>query len=286
MAFYGAGMLGSGFVQALCRRGAGVRVWNRTFEKAQSLESFGAHAVRSAADAARGAARVHLCLRSDESVDSTLDAALDGIAPGTPVIDHTTVLPSRVEARVRRLRERGIPFLHAPVFMGPPNAAASTGVMLASGESAIFERVRPALEPMTGQLRYLGERSDLAAVFKLMGNAMILAVIGGLNDVFSIAQASGIDRAAAYTLFDFYNPSGQIGGRGKRMAQGDYEPTWTLDMARKDAGLMLQSADGYELPVIAAVERLLRDASERGYGDRDLAAIGQAAVSGAEAASR
>ncbi len=279
-------MLGSGFVRALSRRGITVRVWNRTFEKAQALEAFGARAVASPAEAARGAQRVHLCLRSDESVDSTLDAALEGIARGTPVIDHTTVLPQNVEPRRRRLSGCGIPFQHAPVFMGPPNAAAATGLMLASGDKSIFESVRPALEPMTGSLWHVGERSDLAAVFKLMGNAMILAVVGGMNDMFSIAQANGVDRETAYTLFQQYDPCGQIGGRGKRMAQGDYEPTWTLDMARKDAELMLRSAGKLELPVIAAVESALRAASERGLGERDLAAIAQAAESGAGAASR
>lgn len=279
-------MLGSGFVQALCARGVHVRVWNRTFERAQALQAYGALAVRDAADAARGADRIHLCLRSDESVDAALDAALAGIEPGTPVVDHTTVLPSNVPARVQRMHERGIPFMHAPVFMGPPNAAAATGLMLASGEKELFERVRPALEAMTGNLWYLGDRSDIAAVFKLMGNAMILAVVGGLSDMFSIAQACGVDRVTAYSLFERYDPSGQISGRGKRMAHGDYEPTWTLDMARKDATLMLEAAHGYDLPVIAAIETMLREAAQRGLGDRDLAAIAQATASGAGAASR
>ncbi len=279
-------MLGSGFVQALCRRGVNVRVWNRTFEKAKALEAYGAQAFESAAQAAQGTSRVHLCLRSDESVDSTLDAALGGIAPGTPVVDHTTVLPSNVGPRSRRLHDAGIPFLHAPVFMGPPNAAAATGLMLASGDRQLFERVKSSLEAMTGTLWYLGERSDIAAAFKLMGNAMILAVVGGLNDMFSIAQANGIDPQTAYTLFDRYDPSGQITGRGKRMAAGDHEPTWTLEMAHKDAALMLHSARGYDLRVIGAVERLLREASEQGLGGLDLSAIAQVPASGAEAASR
>src|SRR5579884_2145173 len=105
VAFYGAGMLGSGFVQALRRRGVDVHVWNRTFEKAKALERFGARAFASAADAARGAAIVHVCLRSDDSVDATLEAALPGIAPDTPVVDHTTVLPQNVAPRVQRMRE-------------------------------------------------------------------------------------------------------------------------------------------------------------------------------------
>jgi 3-hydroxyisobutyrate dehydrogenase len=275
VAFYGAGMLGSGFVQALCRRGIAVRVWNRTFERAKALEEFGAVAVSDPAQAARGADRVHLCLRSDDSVDSTLHAAFTGIAPGTPVVDHTTVLPSNVPERVKTLAERNIPFLHAPVFMGPPNAAASTGLMLASGDHELFQRLKPALEAMTGKVWYLGDRVDKAAVFKLMGNAMILAITGGLADMFAIAATNGIAREDAYTLFEHYNPAAQIGGRGKRMSQSDYDATWTLDMAHKDASLMLASANELPLPVIDAVERAMHAAMERGFASKDLAVIAE-----------
>lgn len=275
VAFYGAGMLGSGFVQALCERGVPVRVWNRTFEKARALEKFGAVAVSDAAEAARGASRVHLCLRSDDAADETLRAALPGITPGTPVIDHTTVLPTGIAQRIETLREHGIPFIHAPVFMGPPNAAQATGLMLVSGDRALFERVRPVLEKMTGKVWYLGDRIDKAAIFKLMGNAMILAIIGGLGDMFAIASANGLSRSEAYTLFENYDPSAQISGRGKRMSQSDYDPTWTLEMAHKDANLMLASASELPLPVISAVERALHDAMERGFGNKDLAAVAE-----------
>lgn len=273
VAFFGAGMLGSGFVQALRRRGVAVRVWNRTPAKAKALEAYGAIACESAAEAARNATRVHICVRDDAAVDATLDAALPGIASGTPVVDHTTVLPQSVAPRAQRLADRGIPFLHAPVFMGPPNAAAATGLMLSSGPQDTYERVRSALEAMTGKLWYLGSRPDLAAIFKLMGNAMILAIVGGLNDMFALAEANGLTREEAYRLFENYDPSLQIGGRGKRMAAHDYEPMWTLDMAHKDADLMLSSASDAQLPVIAAVEAALRQAKDRGLAEKDLAAI-------------
>ncbi|MHB8146258.1 MAG: NAD(P)-dependent oxidoreductase [Vulcanimicrobiaceae bacterium] len=273
IAFYGAGMLGSGFVTALQRAGHRVQVWNRSFEKAAALEGVGAHAFRDAIEAATGAGRVHLCVRDDDAVDAVLAAALPGIGPGVLIVDHTTVLPHGVAARTARLAAAGHPFIHAPVFMGPQNACDASGTMLASGASTTFDLARPALEPMTGDLRYLGERADAAAIYKLMGNAMMLAVIGGLNDVFTLGDAGGLSPEQAFELFSFYSPQGQITGRGKRMARGDYEPTWTLDMARKDASLMLASAPGAELPVIRAVEAALAAAIARGYGGLDAGAI-------------
>jgi len=273
VAFYGAGMLGSAMIQAMLRRGVQVRVWNRSFERAQALEAHGAVAIADPAEAARGAAYVHLCLYDDASVDATLERALAGIEPSTPIVDHTTALPQRVLERCERLAHDGRLFFHAPVFMGPPMAREAKGTMLASGDAVLFERLRPALGAMCSDLRYLGSRADLAAVYKLLGNAMILAVVGGLSDVFRIAGERGLTREQAYELFSFYDPSGQIGGRGKRMAAGDYEPAWKLDVARKDALLMQAAANHERLPVIDAIEAMLRDASARGLGDRDLAAV-------------
>ena len=273
IAFYGAGMLGSGFVKSLRRQGYEVNVWNRTFEKAKALEVVGARAFQDAAQAARGADIVHLCVRDEVAVDATLAAALPGIARSAPIVDHTTVAAASVAPRAERLREAGYAFLHAPVFMGPPQAESAQGVMLASGPTSVFDAVHEHLATMTGKVQYLGERIDLAAIYKLMGNAMILAVVGGLADVYTIAQAQGLTPAQAYELFSFYSVEGQITGRGKRMAAGEYSPTWTLEMADKDARLMQAAAKGASLPVVDAVESAMHERIGRKLGDRDLGAL-------------
>jgi 3-hydroxyisobutyrate dehydrogenase-like beta-hydroxyacid dehydrogenase len=59
------------------------------------------------------------------------------------------------------------------------------------------------------------------------------------------------------------------------MAESDYEPTWTLEMAHKDAELMLASANELPLPIISAIERALHDAMERGFHSKDLAAVAE-----------
>jgi 3-hydroxyisobutyrate dehydrogenase-like beta-hydroxyacid dehydrogenase len=273
VAFYGAGMLGSGFVKSLCRQGYDVRVWNRTFDKAKALEAVGARAFADAAEAARGAEIVHLCLRDESAVDATLTAALPGIAKSAPIVDHTTVDIASVAPRAERLRDAGYAFLHAPVFMGPPQAEAAQGVMLASGPQSVFDMVQEHLATMTGKVKYLGERVDLAAIYKLMGNAMILAVVGGLADVYTIAQAQGLSLVQAYELFSFYSVEGQITGRGRRMADGEYSPLWTLEMADKDARLMQAAAKGAPLPVVDAVEAAMHERIARKLGDRDLGVL-------------
>src|SRR5215470_2903267 len=129
IAFFGTGLLGSGFVRALRRRGEDVQVWNRSPAKARALEADGAVAFDDPAEAARGAARVHLALSDDHAVDEVLERARAAMGPAAVIVDHTTTSVQGAAAREKRWRERDVAFQHAPVFMGPQNALESTGTM-------------------------------------------------------------------------------------------------------------------------------------------------------------
>ena len=89
-AFLGTGLLGSGFVRAMLSRGEQMQVWNRTESKAKELEKYGARSFGDAAQAVKGAERVHLALKDDASVDEVLQAVCKTLTPGTILIDHTT----------------------------------------------------------------------------------------------------------------------------------------------------------------------------------------------------
>src|SRR5262249_54278147 len=137
IAILGTGLLGAGFTKALLRRGETVHVWNRTAERARALEADGARAFDDAAAAVREASRVHIVVSDDDAVEAVLTAARAGFAPGLLVIDHTTTSTAGVRDRTVRWRDAGIVYLHAPVFMGPQNAAQSTGLMMVSGDPEI-----------------------------------------------------------------------------------------------------------------------------------------------------
>ena len=281
IAYFGTGLLGSGFVQAMLERGESVNVWNRTFAKAKALEADGAHAFEDPAQAARGATRIHLTVSDDAAVDDVLERAAPGIERGTIIIDHTTITPDGIPARVARWRERGVTYLHAPVFMQPKMAREATGTMLISGDRNAVATVTPELEKMTGKLVDLGPDPARAAAFKLFGNMEIVFVLSGAAEVYKFAASLGIDPKDAATLWDTFNPAPQLTTRGKRMAAGNFsEVSWSLAMGRKDIRLMLESArkHGATLPALEAVAAKFDRAIEAGHGDEDIAAIGYDAV--------
>ena len=276
IAFLGTGLMGSGFVSALLARGEAVTVWNRTISRTTPLAAEGARVADDPATAVRGAHRVHLALLDDAAVDDVLGQVLPALEPGAVILDHSTTATQSTAARAQRLEKLGVRFLHAPVFMGPSNARDSTGSMLAAGPRDVFDEVGAELERMTGKVRYLGARPDLAAAYKLFGNMLLIFVATGIADVFALARGVGIDPKDAVTVFDDFNPASQVTGRGKRMATGQFSPAaFELAAARKDVRLMLDSATGAgaSLHVLPAIAERFDQVIAAGYGHDDLAAI-------------
>jgi 3-hydroxyisobutyrate dehydrogenase len=282
IAFFGTGLLGGNFVRALRRHGEEVQVWNRTASKARALEASGARVFDQPAEAARGAARIHLSLSDDVAVDDVLERARPGFAPGVVVVDHTTTSPSGTLARAGRWTERGVAFQHAPVFMGPQNALEGTGIMLASGDRARFDALAPALEKMTGKVVYLGSDPERAAAFKLFGNMLLMFMTTGVIEVLGFARALDVKPAEAAALFDSFNPGATLGARVKRILEADFaNPSWELSMARKDARLMMEEAARHEatLAVLPAIAAEMDRWIQRGHGKDDWTVMAKDAVS-------
>jgi len=278
IAFLGTGLLGGAFAEAAAKRGDTVAAWNRSPDKVHALAQFGVIAAASPAEAVRNAARVHLVLKDDAVVEEVLAAARAGLLPDAIIIDHTTTLPTLTAARAERLHAEGIMYLHCPVFMGPPAARNAQGTMMVAGPKALFESVKADLAKMTGRLEYMGERTDVAAVNKLFGNAMIIGVAAVMADVLTMAQASDVNAEDAIKLLGFIDLNAIVAGRGVNMAKGNFSPSFELTMARKDVRLMLETAGDRPMAVLPSVATRMDQLIATGHGAEDCCVLGIDAV--------
>jgi len=270
------GLLGSNFVRAMLKKGEQVQVWNRTASKAKALEADGARAFDNPEDAVKGADVIHLTLKDDATVNDVLARAEKGLTPGVIIVDHTTTSAAGAKERTASWKAKGFTYLHAPVFMGPSNALDSTGYMLVSGDQEVIKRMEPELAKMTGKLINFGVEEGKAAAMKLIGNLFLLSLTGGLTDTLGLAKAQGISPEDVLSLFSSWNPGAMMPARLKRITENNFsQPSWELNMARKDAGLMISAADkaGVELHVIPSVASLMDKWIDEGHGNDDWSII-------------
>ena len=274
VALLGTGLLGTGFAEGfLARGGVDLSVWNRTRSKAAVLGDQGARVADSPADAVKGAERVHLILLDDATVDETIDAFRSALDSSAVICDHTTNLPRLTAERAKRLTAEGIAYLHCPVFMSPAAARTVQGMMMSAGPSELFDRVQEGLTSMTKELWYVGERPDLAACYKLFGNAMILTMAAGIADIFHMADALDVDRKDAFGLFSRFKTEGILPVRGAKILEKNYTASFALEVARKDARLMIESGDGEPLPVLKAIAARMDELIAAGFGGKDMAVM-------------
>jgi 3-hydroxyisobutyrate dehydrogenase len=277
-AFLGIGLLGAGFVRAMISKGEEVQVWNRTASKAKDLEQYGAKAFENIVDAVRNADVVHLALKDDATVEDALANAEAGLKPGAIIVDHTTTSIEGAQQRTEKWKSKGFQYQHAPVFMGPKNALESTGYMLVSGDQKLIAQLQPELAAMTGKLVNFGDEVGKAAAMKLTGNLFLVGFNGALVDAITFSNSVGISSEELIQLFTEWNPGTSVAARLKRMAGTDFsDPSWRLEMARKDTGLFLEEAKnkGIPLNVIPGVAKLMDEWIEKGHGKEDWTIIGK-----------
>jgi len=276
--FLGTGLLGANFTRALLRKGKKVQVWNRTAEKAKALESYGAKAFDRVEDAVKGSGRIHLTLSDDQAVDEVLGRASAGFEKGVIIIDHTTTSAPGAAKRSAYWKENGFHYIHAPVFMGPPNALEGTGVMMISGDQEVIKMLEPELSGMTGKLWNLGEQPEKAAAIKLLGNLFHISLTGGVSDMITLAGSLNIPVAELGPLLELLNPGTVAQGRLRKITSNTFDqPMWELSMARKDARLMIEQANATHktLIVIPAVAKKMDIWLEKGHAKDDWTILSQ-----------
>ena len=275
IAFLGTGLLGSAFVEAAAKRGDEIIVWNRTIDKARALERFGVRVASTPAEAVRDVTRVHLVLKDDAVVDEVVAAMRPALGKDTIVVDHTTTQPALTAARASRLNEEGVRYIHCPVFIGPAAARQEKGTILCAGRREHFDAIFVDLARMAERVEYLGDRPDLAAVYKLCGNAFIIGMSALVADVFAVASASDVQPTDALKVVQLFDPASIISGRGKQMSSGTFTPAnFELAMARKDVRLMIETAGEKPLAMLPALAARMDELLAEGHGSEDLAVIG------------
>ncbi|MDQ1661021.1 MAG: 3-hydroxyisobutyrate dehydrogenase [Blastococcus sp.] len=282
IAFLGLGRMGRPMAANLVSAGHDVTVWNRSPEKAARFAA--EHGARAAATPAEAAAETDVVITMLADDRALLDAwtgadgALTTVRPGTLAIDMATVSPGTIETLGRRLRERQVALVDAPVSGSVPAATTATLMIMAAGEPADVERARAVLSVLGDRIVVLGS-SGAGSSMKLAVNAIVHSLNQAVSEALVLAERAGIERARAYDVFADSAVAAPF-VRYKRDAYerpGEIPVGFRLDLAAKDLRLALALAAevGADLPQTRANLAVLDDAVGAGYGTDDESAVAQ-----------
>lgn len=267
--FCGIGIMGSGMAANLIEAGFDVTVWNRTRSKAEAVA--GARVAESPAEVAEQCPIVMLCVSDTPDVRQVLDSdhgLVDGLRPGSLVVDHSTISPSATVEMAARVEELGASWIDAPVSGGSEGAARGTLSIMVGGDEGDLERARPYLEAVGTTITRVGP-VGAGQTAKIVNQILVVVNQLAVSEALLVAEAAGLDLADTLAAVEGGAAgSWMLSNRGPQMIRRDWAPGFTIDLQQKDLRLALDAADelGVPLPGTALVFQLYRALQRRGLG--------------------
>lgn len=276
--FIGLGVMGRPMAGHLLKAGYSVAVWARRPESAAPLLACGAHLCATPAALAAECDVVFTMITASHDVEEVVlrpDGLLAGFQAGAILIDCSTIAPDSARHLAAKLAEKGVHMLDAPVSGGEQGAIAATLAIMAGGEAAVFEQVRPLLACLGQRLVHVGP-AGAGQVAKACNQIIMVAAIEAVAEAMRLASAAGVDCARVRKALS----GGSAGSRvldvmGERMVQRDFSAGIEARLHHKDFGLVLEGARqaGVPMPVSAAVGQQLNALMARGWGRDDTSSL-------------
>ena len=265
--------MGSGMARNITRAGIGVRVWNRTREKAEPLAEDGAEVLGSPAQAAEGADVVVTMLADVQAVLEAVESALPGVGDDVIWLQMSTIGEQVTERCAQLAREHGLAFIDAPVLGTTQPAQQGKLVVLASGPEELRDRVQPVLDAVGQRTMWVGPAGS-GSRLKLATNIWVLTVTEGVAEAIAFTEGMGLDPALLIEAISggpLDSPYFQL--KTKAITERCFDPQFKLKLAAKDAGLMEEAVGRHrlDLPLVTAIAQRLAEGAKE-HPDKDMSA--------------
>jgi 2-hydroxy-3-oxopropionate reductase len=278
VALIGAGAMGGAIGARLVATGSVLTVFDLDPAKVAVLVEQGAAAAASAAAAAAGAHAVILSLNSPKVVRAAVfgpSGVAEGAAPGTLIIDMSSIDPESTKALAGDARDKGLRWVDSPLSGGIPKAATGDLTLMQGGEAGDVSEAQDVLKRVASNQTRMG---DVGAG---QTTKLINQVLCGLNflavaEATALAEAAGVDARMI--------PRALKGGRADsailqeympRFAARDYRRTGRIDNMVKDlnGAQDLARLTHTPMPLTALCAEIHRMLTAAGLGGEDQAAL-------------
>ena len=278
IALIGAGAMGGAIGARLLETGSRLTVFDLDAEKVAALVKKGAIAANSAADAAKDATAVITSLNASKTVEIAAfgpDGLSDGAAPGTLIIDMSSIDPEDTRRLAAMASDKGLAWVDSPLSGGAPKAAIGQLTLMMGGEAGDVERAQDVLKDVATNMTHMGP-AGAGQTTKIINQVLCGLGFLAVAEATQLAQDAGVDAEKI--------PVALKGGRADsallqeympRMANKDYRRTGRIDNMVKDLNMAaeLSRATGTSMPMTALCAEIHRMLTAAGFGGEDQAAV-------------
>jgi 3-hydroxyisobutyrate dehydrogenase len=271
--FIGLGLMGSGMSMNILKAGFPLTVWNRTVSRTEPLVKAGAKVAKSPKDVAEKSDIVIDMVTDSKDVEEVLlgpNGVINGVKPGTIVIDMSTISPIRTREMASRFAERGIKMLDAPVSGGDIGARNGTLSIMVGGDKDAFDEATPVFQAMGKTITHIGGNGD-GQICKAVNQILVGMNVLGVAEALVFAKKAGVDVKKVYTaIVGGAAGSWQLTNNGAKLLVGDHEPGFKVKDYLKDLRIIMETSDSIKMPLVgtAIVQQMFKNLDAEGLRDK------------------
>ena len=276
LGFLGLGLMGYPMARNLLRAGHEVALWSNTTAKAHKLaDTEKGKFCASPKEVAGNADVLFLCVGDTGMAKDVILGAngmIEGIRSGSVVVDCSTIAVSASRSIGQALKAKGVDFLDAPCTGSTPGAESGNLTFMIGGDPAVFERIRPLLDPMGKRIYFCGA-AGMGLQAKLAQNLILSNILMAFNEGMVLATKGGVDPKLMLEILDNSAArSGLISFKAPFVFKRDFTTNFSVKWMHKDVGLILENGEELGVPLLLTglTRQLLQTAIAAGHGEEDM----------------
>lgn len=277
--FIGLGLMGGNMVENLQNKGFQMVVMDLNKDAVQTvLDRGNATEAASPKELAAASDIIMLCLTTSEVVEKVVygeDGILAGIKEGAVLVDFGTSIPASTRKIGADLAAKGAGMVDAPLGRTPAHAKDGLLNIMAAGDKATFDKVKPVLDLQGENVFYLGALGA-GHVTKLINNFMGMTTVCTMSQAFAVAERAGVDRQQLYDIMSTGPSNSPFMGFCKNYAvDGVSDLGFSINNANKDLGYFLKMAEdiGTRAEIAEGTSSNLQAAVDAGLGEGNVPEI-------------
>jgi len=276
--FIGLGAMGKGMAANCVKKGFDLIVSDLNPAPVKELVALGARSA-DPAEVARQCSVIVTVLPTGKEVREVVMGSgglFDHAAPGTLVLDLSTIDPESTDALHETAASKGFRAVDAPIGRLAWHADRGESLFMVGGDKSDFDEIKPLLDAMGTTIHYCGT-GGTGTRTKLVNNYLAIISCQLNAEALALSNRFGLNLE---TTLDVIHGTTATNGQLKvnwpnKVLAGDTDPGFTIDLAHKDLSLIVGAANTARVPVpvAAAAREAFSTARARGYGGQDFSAM-------------